>query len=423
MGGGSELYKHIQFSLAFLIVFLISYEFSIANCDFTGNNPAGGQNFVCDTDPPNPDTIAVVTGDNNDNVTVLTGAGIDAPDDAIATMGGDDTIIINGGNTPQDVVIGSSNAIDSGAGNDDVTVNGGFLEGFNDTIRTQSGDDRVVVSGATLTSLSFNSIHTEAGMDEVVVNNSILTSSNFNAIETDDGDDYVEFNGGIINCGGDCIKTEDGDDLIMVNTFGSLPATIISTGENAIDSGMGNDQVTVIGATLQGNPNDGIFTTSGDDTVIVEDAIISSVNFHPINTSSGNDNVILRGGELIALSPSGLSIRLGSEDDTVSIERQTSLTGLMDGEDGIDTLIFALDFSSLSECEAVKVQIPSLTGDDSITIDGFNYSWINFEVFEDRIICPGQKIIPTLSQWGLIAMAGVLGIAALLIIRRSRAAA
>ncbi len=387
--------RYFNIGIILLSIFFISIEYSLADCDFIGNNPSGGEIIVCDTDPPNPETTAVNTGNNNDDITVQAGAGINAPGDAIKTEDGNDTVVVNNGNTAQDVVIGSQNAIETDDGNDTVTVNGGLVQGNNDTIHTEGGNDRVTANGT-----------------NIIGNN--------HGIRTGDGMDEVTVNGGSINSGSNGINTEEDDDIVNVGLFGLQPAVIISSGQNAIRTGSGNDRVTVIGATLVGDPNDGIFTAGDNDTVIIEDASVTSTNNHPVHSGSGNDMVTLRGGELIAQNPASFSVRLNTGDDTVRIERQTSLTGLMNGEEGFDTLIFALIIPAVSECEAVKGQIPQLTGNDSINILGFTYSWINFESIVDEINCaePVVRSIPTLSQWSLIVMAAITGMVGWIAMRR-----
>lgn len=60
--------------------------------------------------------------------------------------------------------------------------------------------------------------------------------------------------------------------------------------------------------------------------------------------------------------------------------------------------------------------------DGSITINGFFYSWENCELLVNNLVgVRNVRPIPTLSEWGLIAMAGVLGIIGLLTMRRRKA--
>ena len=60
----------------------------------------------------------------------------------------------------------------------------------------------------------------------------------------------------------------------------------------------------------------------------------------------------------------------------------------------------------------------------SITINGLFYIWEDWELLVNQLT--GVRVvrpIPTLSEWGLIAMAGVLGIVGFMVIRRRKVTA
>ena len=59
---------------------------------------------------------------------------------------------------------------------------------------------------------------------------------------------------------------------------------------------------------------------------------------------------------------------------------------------------------------------------DSIEINGFFYEWTQCEELINNLQTV-QRNVPTLSEWGLIAMAGLLGIVGFMIIRRRNVAA
>ena len=106
----------------------------------------------------------------------------------------------------------------------------------------------------------------------------------------------------------------------------------------------------------------------------------------------------------------------GSDDDTIKLGTGAVILGLSTGGVGFDTLVFEMgvtETSIPSLCAQILSKDPS---GDEITINGLFYEWIEFEVILCELV-PAARPIPTLSEWGLIAMAGVLGIIALLAIR------
>jgi len=61
---------------------------------------------------------------------------------------------------------------------------------------------------------------------------------------------------------------------------------------------------------------------------------------------------------------------------------------------------------------------------DSITINGLFYQWEDCEELVNELVgVRNARPIPTLSEWGLIAMAGVLGIVGFMVMRRRKVTA
>jgi len=62
--------------------------------------------------------------------------------------------------------------------------------------------------------------------------------------------------------------------------------------------------------------------------------------------------------------------------------------------------------------------------DDSITINDLFYEWVDCEeILNELVGVRNVRPIPTLSEWGLIAMAGVLGIVGFMVMRRRKVTA
>ena len=132
-------------------------------------------------------------------------------------------------------------------------------------------------------------------------------------------------------------------------------------------------------------------------------------------------------------SPVADAINLGTENDVLTIGNDVELLGIVTGGqiipgniecgDGFDTIIFAMDvppelFNRLSN----ELVLADPAG-DTIIINDLTYTWENCELLVNELNPVRMtRPIPTLSQWGLIAMAGVLGIVGLIAVRRRVAA-
>lgn len=241
-------------------------------------------------------------------------------------------------------------------------------------------------------------------------------------------DDTIIVNGGsLISVGSQAIGTSNGNDTIVIND-GVVRGAIDPSGDQAIFTGDDNDMITINGGRVVGNRNQAIFTASGDDKIIVNGGIIEVIN--PVNqdelffTSSGEDMVELNGGTYIKGSDE--AIDLGSEDDMLTFGTDIDLGegALVNCSDDFDTLVFAMNVREPFLAEAKERLAAATVPDGNVRINGIRYQWINCELLVDELQAgpPGNlKPIPTLSQWGLIAMAGLIGFAGLLVMRRRAA--
>ena len=159
------------------------------------------------------------------------------------------------------------------------------------------------------------------------------------------------------------------------------------------------------------------------DTVDVSGSTIRGINERGINTSSNIDEVIIRDSIIIG-DPE--AVRLGSNNDRITLGTGADIRGIINcGDEGggslLDTIIFAMDVPE-EQLIFVSSQIAAATvPDGNITINGLTYEWINCNLLVNEL--NGTQFIrpiPTLSEWGLIATAGALGVFGMFYMMRRR---
>lgn len=252
-------------------------------------------------------------------------------------------------------------------------------------MNTSLGDDLVTVFGEVVSADS-TALVTVAGNDTVIVESGFLSGGGVGgAIDTGSDNDTVVINGGTLERGG----------------FGPVIAT--SSGE---------DEVTVNGGTITGEIRSG----SDNDIVTINDGIFDGF----ITTSSGEDFVTINGGEF----PSDLRIILGSSDDELVLNADGATSNFIQCDDGFDTIRFAMEVPGNRIGIATAQIRQSDPEGDSIFINDDRYRWTNCERLVPDLKAGPDVIspVPTLSEWGLIAMAGVLGLLSLMVIRRKQTA-
>ena len=237
------------------------------------------------------------------------------------------------------------------------------------------------------------------GALNITINGGLLEGTTSNVVDSTGGAAFVD----IVNMfGGSVIGPSDGFATGSGGNIINILGGLVESGE-PIDSGSGGDQITIRNARLAGT---------------------NLVNTFAIAAGGGNDLIILGdGAEIFG------RVRCGSGDDTVILENVASFDtsiplGFIDGASDVDELIFRQTVR-LSECDFLTSQINNLNpSEDSFTINDVTYVWKNFEIITADLDCR-KKIapVPTLSEWGLIAMAGVLGIIGFIAIRRRKVTA
>lgn len=214
-----------------------------------------------------------------------------------------------------------------------------------------------------------------------------ITGPNFSVVDTNNGDDTVNMNGGTINAADICLSTSNGDDNINI-TNGNLVC-----GFDCINASSDNDIINLNGASLNCGGPSGINAASDNDIITVDNTQITS-NINAINAASGDDQITI--GNNVLLTSGGPNINCSS---------------------GFDTLTFAMAVSEglVAPLTELLATLDPMSGD--ITINGFFYQWTSCEVLVADFQDP-ERPIPTLSEWGLIAMAVILGVVGVIVARR-----
>jgi len=375
----------------FFLAFVIPATFASANCFVTGTIPGQGNIVVCDGNPPNPDPSGVQVGtestNDNDEITIEAGASINTGGFAVSAGQGADLVVVNPG--AGNLTGGGSSLATDGSGNTFI-VRGGNLTAGNGIFFNGGDNNSVEFSNATINAGN-NGMFFGAGS-----NNSVMVSS------------------------GNIIAGNNGIALLTGNNNAvEISKASITAGNNGVFFNDGNNKSLIFNSGTINAVNTGIFMNFGNNTIHINGGTITPQFGRAIETQDGEDLIVLRGGR-IDPNMAGETIFTGPGNDTVRIVRLDSFSGLIDGEEGeADTLIFAQVIPNTEQCNTLRGQIAALNpSGDSITINGISFTWVNFEIIEDQLTCLNP--IPTLSEWGLIGLAGVLGLIGFMAIRRKK---
>jgi hypothetical protein len=268
-------------------------------------------------------SLSIDAGDSTTRDTVTVGAG------AAVTVSGNTAITSGSGNTLDnqlniDSLITTNLSVNAGSAADSIKIaQNGDVSIHGDLSLNAGNGGNFVAVGASSASLSVNgnvSIVTGSGNDDVVLNN--LTVGNV--------------------LGDLTIQTGASDDTINV---GSTDAVVVSNGSLKIATGDATAQDTVnigIGAAVTLSGNTAIVTGNGNDVVNVQSLSASSV---AVNTGAGNDQVTLN-----HVTSSGyISANLGSATNTLILSNSTAQAVTVTGGAGADTTNFDADtFVSLT---------------------------------------------------------------------------
>lgn len=252
-----------------------------------------------------------------------------------------------------------------------------------------------------------------------------------------------------------CIDTGPAD-----NTYNLIGASM-KCQNDGIEGNIEIDEITMRNSSIESITNVGIEIGAGNDIVDIGDSLVTSVENDALNTGNGDDTVTVSGSELKVLTASGNdsgiqltfgndtlfvetsviqggrsngpipnAIDLGGEDDVLTLGNGVELLGVLSGDEivtgnidcglGFDTIIFAIDVpDDLLNRLSLEILRADPAG-DTIVINNLTYTWTDCELLVNELngVPLEPRPIPTLSQWGLIAMAGLIGIIGLLAVRR-----
>lgn len=292
------------------------------------------------------------------------------------------------------------NGVQEGSSSNDIIVN--MLPG--------SAIDTTTDPGADLTGIDLGT-----GRLTVTVDNAQISAQDY-CIENatnNNGGQITLMNAHLTSVTNNCISLNSPVAPYIVDITDSDISTIDDT---IIRTGSGDDVYNVRNSEIK------VFTAAGNDLAIL--------------TTSGDDRVTLENTLLVGGNSTGIvttAIGLGDDDDILTIGNGVRLRGLRPGGEesfgiincgnGTDTIIFAMDVPE-QRLNRISDEIALADpADDTLIINGLRYSWIDCEILINELNgVQFTRPIPTVSQWGLIAMAGVLGIIGLIAIRRRKAA-
>jgi hypothetical protein len=304
-----------------------------ATCTPSDTGTAGDDTIVCNA--TNPPSGNVDGGDGND--TIL----IEADYDGSTNVAGDN----GGGSDGDDVIVNNGTIVDASITGDD---NGG--EG--------SGDDVIVNNGTVDGSVYGDTPYGEGSGDDTIVNNG--TTSDIIG-DTGDGD----------GSGNDSITNNGITYTIIGDTYG---------GEVGGD-GSGSDTITnngYVSGDIYGDSANG--DSTGNDTITNTNLVDGSIYGDSYDNSGTGSDTIVNSGSVS-------NIYAGGGNDSVTIQGGGTVTGIMDGGDGFDTLTFSLTSSDPDELLAIAAQIAAANpAGGTLVIRGITYVWQNFEQLSALLI-------------------------------------
>ncbi len=282
---------------------------------------------------------------------------------------GNDTIVCDNNPAPptQTIVAGGSN------GNDVITI-----DSNNQTLVTGDG----VAGSVSLSSVS------AAGNDTITINGntSATVYGDYMNSSVDGGDDTIIIEGRVVNVYGDYVggTATGGDDQIIVN--GEVTNAVVGDIQWIANSGStmtgGNDSITING-TVGSVSGENLLTQGvrigGDDEIIIAATAVVNGNVTGENnaTVGGDDHITIAVGATILGTISGGNI--GGDNDLLTF------TGTTNDQIGYDQL------QALVGCNPCS---------GTVTIDGFTYTFQNFEQLQNLITLvvaipgtPGAQIV------------------------------
>lgn len=247
-----------------------------------------------------------------------------------------------------------------------------------------------------------------------MIPNSAIDTNNTDGIGLGDGNNEVNVTNASIQAENDGIHLGDGNDT--VNLIG---ANITVNVSDALSGGRGILIANIDQSNLFAGGGDGV-NTSGDGpaTISITNSSVVSQTNDGLCLTSGPDMVTIE-QSLLSFGGGGTkSIFFGSGDDTVILKTGAELRGDISCGADFDTIVFemAVPTNQLAEITAL-IESKDPAG-DSIIINRLFYEWTNCEDLVADLQPGFISPVPTLSQWGLIAMAGLIGVVGFMVMRK-----
>lgn len=238
-----------------------------------------------------------------------------------------------------------------------------------------------------------------------------------NCLNLSDNGDEVNITDAVLSCENHCVDPRGGPDTVNIN------GGMMTCDNRCVTTGGGPDTVNVDGTVFNCDGR-GINTSFNEDIVNIRNVVINSGPGTSIRTGGDNDVVNVFASVLNSFNPNGV-IRTEAGNDMVELGTGAAVNGLIDCGTAFDTIIFEMDVPEDQLIVLTNEIIFANPAGDSIEINGLTYEWINCELLVPELngVPIEPRPIPTLSQWGLIATAGVLGLVGLYAVGRRRATA
>lgn len=343
-----KLRSIILMSLFTLMMGLAAILPAKADCTGGDDGTTGDDTQVCDA-ANQPDNNYVSGNAGDDSITVEADASAyNAMGDAgnggvpLAGDGGNDNITING--TVDGLVYGDN--VDGNGGDDSIVINGTVGQDvYGDMAGGDAGSDTIVVNGTVGGTVYADNAQGNAADDTVVINGTVNGSVEGDAGNYTGGNDTITVNG-VVNgdVNGDFTGGNGGDDTIIIN--GEVGGSVI--GDNASGGTFGTNG------------------SGGDDTITISGIVHGDVLGDYVSGQGGDDTVVLQDGAVV--------------------------DGVIDGEGGNDTLTFSFSTDDEFAYNDWLVQIAAAMPEGgTITINGNNYTWRNFEELQNLVRLSGPN--------------------------------
>ena len=293
----------------------------------------------------------LVMGNNNDDVinmsdgVVITGVIGDTFDGGSSDRG-NDIINLTGGTIGDIANPGQSGVVLGRLGNDTITLDGTFIDGFisGDELTSGTGDDVInllsgTVSGAQIDGRNV-AVRGGGGNDEITLSGAIIDSN----IRGDEGDDLITITDGSVSR---TVMGNSGNDTINVSG-GLIQSSVIGDTFDGSSPDTGDDLINLTGGTIQNvsNPSGFAFVLGrlGDDTINLDGTFLDGIIVGDSADDRGGDDVInLLSGTVTGLNAGGSfdAVQADGGNDSVLVGQNmldANIGGAVSGGDGTDSL-------------------------------------------------------------------------------------